>query len=158
MLQRDFWDFIKEEKATSIAGVPYTYEMLRRLKFFCMDLPYLKTMTQAGGKMNSAYVKEYVDFAEANNKRFVVMYGQTEASPRMSYLPHDKAVDKYASIGIAIPGGKFSLIDAGGDVIRMPMLRENWYTRGRMSVGDILKNDKIYNWAMKITESFIRAI
>lgn len=118
MLQRDFWDFIKEEKATSIAGVPYTYEMLRRLKFFCMDLPYLKTMTQAGGKMNSAYVKEYVDFAEANNKRFVVMYGQTEASPRMSYLPHDKAVDKYASIGIAIPGGKFSLIDAGGDVIK----------------------------------------
>lgn len=118
VLQRDFWDFIKEEKATSIAGVPYTYEMLRRLKFFCMDLPYLKTMTQAGGKMNSAYVKEYVDFAEANNKRFVVMYGQTEASPRMSYLPHDKAVDKYASIGIAIPGGKFSLIDAGGDVIK----------------------------------------
>lgn len=48
VLQRDFWDFIKEEKATSIAGVPYTYEMLRRLKFFCMDLPYLKTMTQAG--------------------------------------------------------------------------------------------------------------
>lgn len=118
VMQRDFWNFIKEEKATSIAGVPYTYEMLRRLKFFCMDLPYLKTMTQAGGKMNSAYVKEFVDFAEANNKRFIVMYGQTEASPRMSYLPHDKAVAKCASIGIAIPGGKFSLIDAKGNIIK----------------------------------------
>lgn len=108
--------------------------------------------------MNSAYVKEYVDFAEANNKRFVVMYGQTEASPRMSYLPHDKAVDKYASIGIAIPGGKFSLIDAGGDVIKDADVEGELVYEGRMSVGDILKNDKIYNWAMKITESFIRAI
>ena len=56
-----------------------------------------------------------VDFAEANGKQFIVMYGQTEAAPRMSYLPHDKAVEKNASIGIAIPGGKFSIIDADGN-------------------------------------------
>jgi long-subunit acyl-CoA synthetase (AMP-forming) len=43
--QRDFWNFMKEQKATSIAGVPYTYEMLKMLRFMRMDLPYLKTMT-----------------------------------------------------------------------------------------------------------------
>ena len=120
VLQREFWNFTKEQKATSIAGVPYTYEMLKRLRFFRMDLPALKTMIQAGGKLNAAFVKEYVDFAEANGKQFIVMYGQTEAAPRMSYLPHDKAIEKNASIGIAIPGGEFSIIDTNGNEITTP--------------------------------------
>lgn len=120
VLQREFWNFTKEQRATSIAGVPYTYEMLKRLRFFRMELPDLKTMIQAGGKLNAAFVKEYVDFAEANGKQFIVMYGQTEAAPRMSYLPHDKAVEKNASIGIAIPGGKFSIIDTDGSEITIP--------------------------------------
>ena len=117
VMQREFWNFAKEWKATSIAGVPYTYEMLKRLRFFCMDLPDLKTMIQAGGKLNAAFVKEYVEFAEQNGKEFIVMYGQTEAAPRMSYLPFDKAVDKNASIGIVIPGGQFSVIDVDGKEI-----------------------------------------
>ena len=120
VMQREFWSFIKEQKATSIAGVPYTYEMLKRLRFFRMDLPELKTMIQAGGKLNAAYVKEFVEFAEQNGKEFIVMYGQTEAAPRMSYLPFDKAVEKNASIGIAIPGGELSVVDADGIVIEEP--------------------------------------
>lgn len=120
VMQREFWSFLKEQKATSIAGVPYTYEMLKRLRFFRMDLPALKTMIQAGGKLNAAFVKEYVDFAEQNNKQFIVMYGQTEAAPRISYLPFDKAVEKNASIGIAIPGGELSVVDADGNAIKQP--------------------------------------
>lgn len=120
VMQREFWNFIKEQKATSIAGVPYTYEILKRLRFFRMDLPELRTMIQAGGKLNAAYVKEYVDFAEQSGKKFIVMYGQTEAAPRMSYLPFDKAVEKNASIGIAIPGGQFTVIDGDGNEITEP--------------------------------------
>ena len=120
VMQREFWSFIKEQKATSISGVPYTYEMLKRLRFFRMELPELKTMCQAGGKLNAAYVKEYVNFAEANGKQFIVMYGQTEAAPRMSYLPSDKAVEKNASIGIAIPGGELCVMDADGKMITEP--------------------------------------
>lgn len=120
VMQREFWSFIKEQKATSLSGVPYTYEMLKRLRFFRMELPELKTMCQAGGKLNADYVKEYVDFAEANRKQFIVMYGQTEAAPRMSYLPADKAVEKNASIGIAIPGGKLMVTDADGNEITTP--------------------------------------
>ena len=115
--QREFWNFMKEYKATSIAGVPYTYEMLKMLRFFRMDLPYLKTMTQAGGKLNKDIAKEYIEFAQSKGKRFFVMYGQTEATARMSYLPLEHALDKYASIGIAIPRGKFSLIDVNGNAI-----------------------------------------
>lgn len=115
--QRDFWNFMKEQQATSIAGVPYTYEILKKLRFFRMDLPYLKTLTQAGGKLNKDIAKEYIEFAESNGKRFFVMYGQTEATARMSYLPLEHALDKYASIGIAIPRGKFSLIDVNGNPI-----------------------------------------
>lgn len=120
VMQREFWSFIKEQKVTSIAGVPYTYEMLKRLRFFRMDLPEMKTMIQAGGKLNADYVKEFVDFAEQNGKEFIVMYGQTEAAPRMSYLPFDKAIEKNASIGIAIPGGELSVVDADGKVIEEP--------------------------------------
>ena len=118
--QRDFWNFLKEQKATSIAGVPYTYEMLKMLRFFRMELPYLKTMTQAGGKLNKDIAKEYIEWAKSKGKRFFVMYGQTEATARMSYLPLEHALDKYASIGIAIPRGKFSLIDVNGNAIEEP--------------------------------------
>ena len=118
--QREFWNFLKDQKATSISGVPYTYEMLKMLRFFRMDLPYLKTMTQAGGKLNKDLAKEYIEYAKEKGKRFFVMYGQTEATARMSYLPFEHALEKYASIGIAIPRGQFSLIDVNGNAIEEP--------------------------------------
>lgn len=120
VIQREFLNFLKDGKATSIAGVPYTYEMLRRLRFLKMDIPKLKTMIQAGGKLNANIVKEYVEAAQASDKEFIVMYGQTEAAPRMSYLPFEKALEKYASIGIAIPGGKLSVRDVNDQEITAP--------------------------------------
>ena len=118
--QREFWNFMREQKATSMAGVPYTYEILKRLRFFRMELPDLKLMTQAGGKLNKDIAKEYIEFAAEKGKKFYVMYGQTEATARMSYLPWESALEKYASIGIAIPGGKFSIIDTEGKEITEP--------------------------------------
>lgn len=111
--QREFWTFLKEQQVTSMAGVPYTWEMLKRLRFFRMDLPSVKTMTQAGGKLNADLALEYIQNAKAIGKRFYVMYGQTEATARMSYLPWERAEEKYASIGIAIPGGRFELAEDG---------------------------------------------
>jgi len=120
VIQREFLNFLKEGKATSIAGVPYTYEMLRRLRFMRMDLPELKTMIQAGGKLNANIAKEYIEDAQLKGKEFIVMYGQTEAAPRMSYLPFEKGLEKYASIGIAIPGGKLSVRDVNDQEITTP--------------------------------------
>lgn len=111
--QREFWNFLKENEATSMSGVPYTWELLKRLRFMRMDLPSVKTMTQAGGKLNAEIAKEYIQWAKSQGKRFIVMYGQTEATARMSYLPWKRAEEKYASIGVAIPGGEFSLTEDG---------------------------------------------
>lgn len=118
--QKEFWDFVREQKATSISGVPFTYEMLKRLRFFRMLLPDLKVMTQAGGKLSAGLVQEYVENAKQADKKFYVMYGQTEATARMSYLPFEFASEKYSSIGIAIPGGTFRLMDDNGIEITEP--------------------------------------
>jgi len=118
LMEKEFWSFLKEEKATSLSGVPYIYEMLKRLRFFRMDLPYLKTLTQAGGKLNIELTKEFAEYAENNDKRFFVMYGQTEATARMSYLPYKEALSKAGSIGVAIPKGKFQLMDENRNEIK----------------------------------------
>ena len=117
VIQKEFWRFAKNQKATSISGVPYTYEMLKRLRLFQMDLPCLRMMTQAGGKLNVSIAKEYMEQAKVLGKRFIVMYGQTEATARMSYLPWEHAIEKCGSIGIAIPGGKFFLMDENDNKI-----------------------------------------
>lgn len=109
VFQEEFWDFFRKQRATSFGGVPFTYEMLKRLRFFEMDLPSLRTMTQAGGKLSESLHREFAQFAKDTGRKFVVMYGQTEATARMSYLPPEQALNKVGSIGIAIPGGSFSI-------------------------------------------------
>lgn len=118
LMQREFWDCFRKNEATSFGGVPYTYEMLKKLRFFRMELPSLRTMTQAGGKLSPELHKEFAEYAKENGKRFVVMYGQTEATARMAYLPAEYALEKYGSMGKAIPGGKLELIDTNGEVIK----------------------------------------
>lgn len=120
IFQKEFWTLFKEQQATSLAGVPYTYEMLKRLRFFRMELPSLHTLTQAGGKLSPELHKEFAEYAEEKGIHFFVMYGQTEATARMSYLPWQRSLEKYGSMGIAIPGGKFSLIDVEGNEITEP--------------------------------------
>ncbi len=120
LMQKEFWKFFKEQKATSFGGVPYTYEILKKLRFLKMELPSLRTMTQAGGKLSPKLHKEFAEYAKEQKKHFIVMYGQTEATARMAYLPYEKSLEKYGSMGIAIPGGKFSLIDIDGKGITEP--------------------------------------
>jgi len=118
LMERKFWTFLKAQKASSMSGVPYTYKILNKLQFSRMDLPSLRTMTQAGGKLNDELNKEISSFCLHSGKGFFVMYGQTEATARMSYLPPRYSLTKPGSIGIAIPGGEFSLIDDKGTEIK----------------------------------------
>lgn len=120
LMQKEFWKFFKGAEATSFGGVPYTYEMLERLRFFKMELPSLRYMTQAGGKLTPELHKKFAEYAGQKNVKFIVMYGQCEATARMGYLPAEKSLEKYGSMGIAIPGGKFKLIDVNGNDITEP--------------------------------------
>lgn len=148
VVAKTFWDFLKEKEATSFGGVPYTYEMLKRIRFFRMTLPSLKYFTQAGGKLSPELHKEFAQYAADNGKKFIVMYGQTEATARMGYLPYEMSVEKYGSMGIAIPGGKFSLIDVDGNDIEEPeKVGELVYEGDNVTLGyaecgeDLLKGD-----------------
>lgn len=120
LMQKEFWSFFRAEEATSFGGVPYTYEMLDKLRFSRMDLPSLRTMTQAGGKLQPELHKKFAEYAKETGRHFVVMYGQAEATARMSYLPYERSLEKYGSMGIAIPGGRFSIIDLDGKEITEP--------------------------------------
>ena len=118
--QKGFWSFFKEHEATSFGGVPYTYEMLDRMRFTRMDLPSLRTMTQAGGKLLPSLHEKFAWWCWESKREFIVMYGQCEATARMAYLPWKHGMDKIGAMGIAIPGGRFELIDADVSVIDKP--------------------------------------
>lgn len=119
IVTRGFWDFINLNHATSLSGVPYTYEMLKKLRFFTRNLPSIKYMTQAGGKLNPELVKEFSSNLAKKDIQFYVMYGQTEATARISYLPPKDTLQKPTSIGIAIPGGTLSILDNHNEPINV---------------------------------------
>jgi len=117
LMARRFWEEIRNNNATTFGGVPYVYEMLKKLRFERMNLPSLKYITQAGGKLSLELSAEFADICAEKGMKFYVMYGQTEATARMSYLPWEYARSKAGSIGIAIAGGSFRLEDESGNVI-----------------------------------------
>jgi acyl-coenzyme A synthetase/AMP-(fatty) acid ligase len=117
LMERKFWDIVKDLKPTTLGGVPYIYEMLRKLRFKQMLLPSLRYITQAGGKLSQELVEEFRDICKEKGICFIVMYGQTEATARMSYLPYENSFEKSGSIGIPIPGGKFWLENENGEII-----------------------------------------
>jgi acyl-CoA synthetase (AMP-forming)/AMP-acid ligase II len=109
VLSRGFWTLFENYKCTTLAGVPYTYEMLLRLGFVKQKYPALKYITQAGGKLNEKTLKIFADYCASNNIDFFVMYGQTEAAARMSYLSPKMLKSKLGSIGKPIKNGTFRI-------------------------------------------------
>lgn len=116
-MNREYWQILEDEKINSIAGVPYTYEILLRLRLTNKALPHLRYFTQAGGKLDKDKVLSLANYASEQDKQFFIMYGQTEATARMSYLNPANCLNKPNSIGRAIPGGQFSLVDEKGKKI-----------------------------------------
>lgn len=114
---RGFWEFFRASAPTSFGGVPYHYEILRKLRFWRMALPSLRTLTQAGGRMEPALSREFAEQCVERGIRYYTMYGQAEATARMSYLAPEFALEKCGSIGKPIPGGKFWLEDERGERI-----------------------------------------
>lgn len=112
-----FWDFCEEHGATSFAGVPHSYDLLRRIDLASKAPSTLRYFTQAGGRLPPDSVVHFERLARENGWRFYVMYGQTEATARMAYLPPELLADNLDCIGRAIPGGRFALTDAGGEPI-----------------------------------------
>ena len=108
-----FWNLARTAKATAFAGVPYTFELLDRVGFADLDLPSLRYITQAGGKLSADRVQRFAELGRRQGWDLIVMYGATEATARMAYLPIDRLLDAPQAVGVPIPGGRFTIDDEG---------------------------------------------
>jgi acyl-coenzyme A synthetase/AMP-(fatty) acid ligase len=117
LMDASFWQAIKTRGVTSLAGVPYTYDMLLRLGIARLDLGALHTMTQAGGRLPPEKLRLVAQACRDRNIRFFSMYGQTEATARIAYVSSELALEQAGCIGRAIPGGRLWLEDDDGQRI-----------------------------------------
>ena len=147
LLDKGFWATLKE--ATSFTGVPYSYEILTKMRFTRMDLPNLKVITQGGGKLTEAMWNTLAQYAADKGKQFIATYGQSECTARMAYLPAEKALEKVCSIGIAEPGGQLSIVDdIGNETFEGEAQGEMVYRGENVTLGyatcreDLLKGDE----------------
>ncbi|MFB9957602.1 AMP-binding protein [Agromyces bracchium] len=114
IVEPEFWSEFAALGATSFAGVPHTYELLEATDFARRDLPDLRYVTQAGGRLAPERVRALARLGRERGFDVVVMYGQTEATARMAYLPPALAETAAGAIGVPIPGGSFRIDESVG--------------------------------------------
>lgn len=152
-LSPQFWNICRQAECTSMAGVPYSYQIFHRLNLDSLNVPSLKTMTQAGGALAPELIREFHGLMARRGGRFFVMYGQTEATARMAILPHQALPARLGSAGLPIPGGSFSIETEDGSPALEPNVRGELVYRGSnvmmgyatgredLSLGDELKGE-----------------
>lgn len=110
IMRPEFWADAARWGATSFAGVPYSYAILERTGLLRKAMPdTLRTLTQAGGRLAPESIVALHELMSERGGRLWVMYGQTEATARISYVPPEALPDKAHTIGVPIPGGRLSL-------------------------------------------------
>ncbi len=100
-----FWDLVDRTGVTSLAGVPHTFDLLDASGFADRTVPSLRQVTQAGGRLDPDAVRRWSRAGRERGWDLVVMYGATEATARMAWLPPHLAEDHPAAIGVPVPGG-----------------------------------------------------
>jgi acyl-CoA synthetase (AMP-forming)/AMP-acid ligase II len=155
-------DDLNKYKCTGFSGVPSHFQLLLRnsTSFKTMALPHLRYVTQAGGKLHDVFIEEFR--AAHPEVVFFVMYGQTEATARLSYLPPELLPTKLGSMGKGIPDveldifnengepvgvGEVGEIVARGDNIMLGYLNDEELTAktlkgGWLHTGDLAKKDE----------------
>ncbi|TBZ80791.1 AMP-binding protein [Rhizobium leguminosarum] len=113
ILDRSIWQMIEEERVTDLAGVPFTFETLRRIRLSEACLGNLVCVTQAGGRLAPELTRHFWQYFADHGVRYFTMYGQTEAAPRISYVPPGQAMEKLGSVGIPVPGGRALIAETG---------------------------------------------
>ncbi len=113
------------EKTTGFSGVPSTYALLlSRTRLGDYDLSSLRYMTQAGGAMPPAHIQRLTQ--ELPHVELFVMYGQTEATARLTYLPSARLTEKLGSAGIPVPGVQIEVHDEAGNTVAAGVRGEVW--------------------------------
>lgn len=153
VLQKEFWDFFKQNEATSFDGVPFTYEMLEKIQFRRMDLPSLEIMTQGGGKLELSLQERFSQYAQQRGKAFYIMFGATETTSWMTCLSEKDSFKKGGSVGRATPVGKVYIIDNHGNKTMNPDVTGELICEGlNVALGyagcgeDLIKGDENHGW------------
>ena len=131
-----FGIILKNYNISYLYGVPFSFEILFKLGIFKKNLNSIKYFAVAGGALSKELLKKYLNFCLKTKKIFICMYGQTEATTRISYLPFKNPI-KIGSIGKAIPGGKLKIYDLKGNQIIRVITKVNWYMKEKC-------DDRIY--------------
>jgi len=153
LMSREIWELARAHEATLFAGVPTHYEMLARLGLDRLQVSKLNTFLQAGGKMPLPLTQEMLKQVQARQGKLFIMYGQTEASPRLTCFPLHKMPEKIGAAGYVLKDGKLSIED--GEIIytgpnvmmgyaeSRADLSQSDTQRGRLATGDLgqLDND-----------------
>lgn len=116
-LDATFWPQMRTWKIAHLPGVPFHYQTLRRMRFEKLELPNLRVMTQAGGALDTRIRKLAYDFMTSIGGRFHVMYGQTEAAPRITTLSHEDFETHADTVGTALKGGILEVQGEGGALL-----------------------------------------
>ncbi len=125
-----FWDAIDRFGVTGFAGVPHTFDLLEQVGLTAERARSLRYLTQAGGRMPADQVRRFGTLGRAQGWDLFVMYGQTEATARMAFLPPAAVLDHPGAIGDAIPGGTLLLRDDDGRTIDDDLVDGNLWYRG----------------------------
>lgn len=118
VLGQRFWRAVAEHDVTTFAGVPASYEMLRAQGFRLDQLPRLTRLQCSGGAVQQEVVRYFATHAGGRRPRlFWMMYGQTEATGRISCLRPTEWVERTGSVGRVIPGGQLSIVAEDGSAL-----------------------------------------
>lgn len=135
VIEPAFWDAMADHAVTVLGGVPTTYGMLKRLGFAMRELPALRQLIQAGGRLDPSLAETFHAEMQRRGGEFTVMYGQTEASPRMSTLASSDFVTRPGSVGRALAGGRLSVRDDAGNDLPAGVAGRVLYTGPNVMMG-----------------------
>ncbi|UAL29141.1 AMP-binding protein [Nocardioides rotundus] len=130
-----FWAQATEHAITTFPGVPHTFDLLERSGFAERDLPSLRYLTQAGGRMPPEQVRRFAELGQRRGFDLMVMYGQTEATARMAVLPADLALQRPGCVGRAVPGGGFRIAPVDTDETVEPGVGELVFSGPNVMLG-----------------------
>ena len=133
--ESEFWRQFTENGCTSFSGVPFSYQMLKQMRFNPQKYPLMRMMTQAGGKMAPDLLKYFSELTQNHGIQLRVMYGQTEATARMAIATNDEIMSDPATVGKAIPGGSFKVLDHEGQEVSTGVEGEITYRGPNVMLG-----------------------
>ena len=142
LVDRNFWELYSKSKPTNINGVPFFYEMINKIGVEKILKHKPRFITQAGGKIKKEIFRKIASKCLENKISFYLMYGQTEAGPRISYHKVKKSDlnEPNITIGKPIPGGKLFLRDNNNFLIKNKNVKGNIIYEGKNIFGGYAKS------------------